>query len=178
MEENFSPGGESDPAPEAPRKIHFWRTDPRLVHSELLGMLQSGVKNPRMGIDQKASRSIRRGQAGVAAIFLSWEGGQYPISRKRDWVHAGRMVTPQSSPALATATTPTAPRPSEDEIRDYANHLYVQRGSLNGHDRDDWLEAEACLGASIPKESSRTRMHHHTQITERAALPLVKHGRS
>ena len=72
----------------------------------------------------------------------------------------------------------TAPQPSEDEIRDYANHLYVQRGSLNGHDCDDWLEAEACLGANIPKESSRTRMHHHTQITERAALPLVAHGRS
>ena len=31
---------------------------------------------------------------------------------------------------------------SEDEIRDYANHLYVQHGSLNGHDCDDWLEAE------------------------------------
>ena len=104
------------------------------------------------------------------------------------------MITPQSSSALATASTApatghrstpsaiqpsaAAPRPSEDEIRDYANHLYVQRGSLKGHDRDDWLEAEACLGASIPKESSRTRMHHHTQITERAALPLVKHGRS
>ena len=71
----------------------------------------------------------------------------------------------------------TAPQPSEDEIRDYANHLYVQHGSLNGHDRDDWLEAEACLRANIPKASSRTRMHDHTQITERAVLPLVKHGR-
>lgn len=77
-----------------------------------------------------------------------------------------------------TQLSATAPQPSEDEIRDYANHLYVQHGSLNGHDCDDWLEAEACLRASIPKESSRTRMHHHTQITERAALPLVKHGRS
>ncbi len=72
----------------------------------------------------------------------------------------------------------SAPQPSEDEIRDYANHLYVQRGAANGHDRDDWLEAEACLRADIPKEASRTRMHHHTQITERAVLPLVKHGRS
>jgi hypothetical protein len=104
------------------------------------------------------------------------------------------MITSQNSPLPAARTTPTAtgtrltpsaiqpsataPRPSEEEIRDYANHLYVQRGSVNGHDRDDWLEAEACLGANIPKESSRTRMHHHTQITERAALPLVKHGRS
>jgi hypothetical protein len=104
------------------------------------------------------------------------------------------MITPQNSPAPVARTTPPAtsprstpsaiqpsapaPRPSEDEIRDYANHLYVQHGSLNGHDRDDWLEAEACLGANIPKEASRTRMHHHIQITERAALPLVKHGRT
>ena len=73
---------------------------------------------------------------------------------------------------------PAAPRHTEDEIRAYANHLYVQRGSLHGHDHDDWLEAEACLGRNIPMELSHTRMHHHTQITERAALPLVKHGRS
>lgn len=91
-------------------------------------------------------------------------------------------TTPPVTPALATPASTqlsaTAPQPSEDEIRNYANHLYVQRGSVNGHECDDWLEAEACLGASIPKESSRTRMHHHTQITDRAALPLVKHGRS
>jgi hypothetical protein len=78
----------------------------------------------------------------------------------------------------AGQSSATASQPPEDEIRDYANHLHVQQGSLNGHDRDDWLEAEACLRANIPKESSRTRMHHHAQITERAALPLVKHGRS
>ncbi len=71
---------------------------------------------------------------------------------------------------------PAAP-PTEDEIRDYANHLYVQHGSVNGYDDDNWREAEACLRAGIPKESSRTRMHHHTQITERAALALVKHGK-
>jgi len=81
------------------------------------------------------------------------------------------ITTPMQPPA-------TAAQPSEDEIRDYANHLYVQHGSVDGHDCADWLEAEACLRASVPKELTRTRMHHHTQITERAALPLVKHGRS
>jgi hypothetical protein len=70
-----------------------------------------------------------------------------------------------------------ASQPSVDEIRDYANHLYLQHGSVNGHDADDWLEAEACLRAGVPKEASRTRMHHHTQIIVRAALPLVKHGK-
>ena len=104
------------------------------------------------------------------------------------------MVPSQKTPAPAARPTPpksavqptpaasqpaaTAPQPSEAEIRDYANHLYVQRGALNGHDSDDWREAEACLRANIPKEFSRTRLHHLTQITERAALPLVKHGRS
>lgn len=101
-------------------------------------------------------------------------------------MHSHLMVTSQNSTARATHTTPpsakkrstTAAQPSEDEIRDYANHLYVERGALNGHDCDDWLEAEACLRANIPKESSRTRMHHHSRITERAVLPLVNHGRT
>ena len=95
-----------------------------------------------------------------------------PIARTTPPVPAAHP-TPSSKQFSATA-----PQPSEGEIRDYANHLYVQRGSVNGHDCDDWLEAEACLGANIPKESLRTRMHHHTQITERAVLPLVRHGSS
>jgi len=74
--------------------------------------------------------------------------------------------------------SPIGGQAPEDEIRDYANHLFLQRGSVYGRDLDDWLEAKACLAANIPKELSHTRMHHHTQITERAALPLVKHGRS
>jgi len=83
-------------------------------------------------------------------------------------------------PPLTTSGQPfaTAVQPSEDTVRDYANHLYRQHGASNGHDLDDWLEAEACLRANIPKEASRSRMHHHTQITERAGIPLVKHGRS
>ena len=121
-------------------------------------------------------------------------GVQDPISQKQEPVHSRHMVTSQkpTAPTARTTTSVSAPhptpssrpifatatQPSEDEIRDYANHLYVQHGSLNGHDRDDWLEAEACLRANIPKESSRSRMHHHTQITERTVLPLVKHGRS
>jgi hypothetical protein len=93
---------------------------------------------------------------------------------------AARVTPVASAHPMLSGTPPSAPAPHlpENEIRDYANHLYVQRGGLNGYDHDDWLEAEACLRAHIPKEASRTRMHHHAQITERAVLPLVKHGRS
>ena len=115
------------------------------------------------------------------------------MARMLDRGHAGPMATlPNATvsagptpPAIPTQTTrpaePTAtatPRPSDEEIRDYAHHLYVQRGSQPGHAGDDWLEAAACLAAAIPPESTRTRLHRHTQLTERAALPLVKHGRT
>ncbi|HVW22158.1 MAG TPA: DUF2934 domain-containing protein [Opitutaceae bacterium] len=54
----------------------------------------------------------------------------------------------------------TAPRePTTEEIRDYAYHLYAQEGCVDGHDLDHWLEAEACLRASVPREHSRTRLH-------------------
>jgi len=80
---------------------------------------------------------------------------------------------PTVSPAAVPPGTPT-----EDDIRSYANHLYHARGSTDGHDRDDWLEAEACLRANIPREAAHTRLHHHSVLTARAVLPLIKHGRS
>jgi len=51
--------------------------------------------------------------------------------------------------------------PTEDEIRDYAHHLYVQSGCVPGRDMDHWLEAETCLLANIPKEHAHTRLHRH-----------------
>jgi hypothetical protein len=59
---------------------------------------------------------------------------------------------------------PIAPpwQPTEEEIRDYAYHLFVQEGCAHGHDLEHWLEAEACLRASIPREHARTRLHRHT----------------
>jgi hypothetical protein len=53
--------------------------------------------------------------------------------------------------------------PHQDEIRDYAFHLYVQGGCHPGHDLEDWLEAKACILAHIPKENSRARLHHQSQ---------------
>ena len=52
--------------------------------------------------------------------------------------------------------------PTEDDVRDYAYHLYLQSGCVPGHDLENWLEAKACLSACIPKSKTHTRLHHHT----------------
>ncbi|MEO6004666.1 MAG: DUF2934 domain-containing protein [Opitutus sp.] len=60
----------------------------------------------------------------------------------------------------ARATAPTQ-EPSEDAVRDYAYHLYLQGRCEPGHDVDNWLEATACLKANIPTHSSHSRLHQH-----------------
>ena len=40
---------------------------------------------------------------------------------------------------------------TEDEIRDYAFHLYVQGGHRHGSDVDYWREAEDCLRANLDR---------------------------
>ncbi|MEO6006374.1 MAG: DUF2934 domain-containing protein [Opitutus sp.] len=62
------------------------------------------------------------------------------------------MKSKLSEPAIAVA-------PTEDEIRDYAQHLYEQSGCQQGHDVENWLEAKACLEAHIPKHETRARLH-------------------
>ncbi len=98
------------------------------------------------------------------------------------------LVAPTARPAATPPTVAASPAvspaavspgdPTEDDIRSYANHLYRARGSTDGHDGEDWLEAEACLRANIPREAAHTRVHHHTLLTARAVVPLIKHGRS
>jgi len=41
----------------------------------------------------------------------------------------------------------TGPRPGQDEIARRAYELFLQRGSVPGHETDDWLQAEAELTA-------------------------------
>jgi hypothetical protein len=57
---------------------------------------------------------------------------------------------------------------SEDDIGQYAYHLYCQSGCIAGRDLDNWLEAEACLRAHIPKEDSHLRLHRHLNGKKRA----------
>jgi hypothetical protein len=41
----------------------------------------------------------------------------------------------------------SGPRPGQDEIARRAYELFLQRGSVPGHETDDWLQAEAELSA-------------------------------
>jgi hypothetical protein len=56
-----------------------------------------------------------------------------------------------------------SPLLNEDDVRDYAYHLYVQNGHRNDRCMENWLEARACLEACIPKSESHIRLHRHLQ---------------
>jgi hypothetical protein len=59
-------------------------------------------------------------------------------------------------------------KPSEDDIRAYAYHLYCQNHYQPGQDLANWFEAIACLNANIPHHHLETRLHYRLQ-TEAAA---------
>jgi hypothetical protein len=63
-----------------------------------------------------------------------------------------------SNPLIPAETKPAF---TDDDIRDYAFHLYQQSGCEPGRDLDNWLEAKACLTANISKDQSRSRLHRH-----------------
>lgn len=71
------------------------------------------------------------------------------------------------------ASGPVRRAPTDDEISDYAYHLYQQSGCLPGHDLDNWLEAKACLEASIPKHQARLRLHRHQHHPAPDAIALL-----
>jgi hypothetical protein len=62
--------------------------------------------------------------------------------------------------------------PAENDIREYAYHLYLQGSRTPGHDTDDWLEAKACLKTNIPQAVSRTRLHQHLKGPQ-GGLPVA-----
>jgi Spy/CpxP family protein refolding chaperone len=74
------------------------------------------------------------------------------------------------------------------QARQLHHTTYAQMLALLTPDQQKSLQAlsppepEHCCTntAAVPggKGTATTRMHHHAQITERAVLPLVKHGRS
>ena len=64
--------------------------------------------------------------------------------------------------------------PSEQDIRDYAFHLYQQSRCEPGRDLDNWLEATACLRADIPAHHSGTRLHQYVNGSGAVSLLAVE----
>ena len=56
------------------------------------------------------------------------------------------------------------PQPAQDEIARRAYELYLQRGSVPGHETDDWLQAEAELSA----EAAQGEQREETQPARRS----------
>lgn len=48
--------------------------------------------------------------------------------------------------------------PTDDEIRDYAHHLYEQSGCIPGRDLENWLEARDCLMAQAKFAKPETHL--------------------
>jgi len=56
--------------------------------------------------------------------------------------------------------------PGDDDIREYAYHLYQQSNFTPGQDLDNWLEATACLKAAIPSNLSGSWLYRHVNGLE------------
>ena len=63
-----------------------------------------------------------------------------------------------------------AARPiTEDEIRDYAYHLYQQSGCVAGRDVENWFEAKACLEAVLTADFAGDR--HAGRVAKLSTIP-------
>jgi hypothetical protein len=65
----------------------------------------------------------------------------------------------------------SGPRPGQDEIARRAYELFLQRGSVPGHETDDWLQAEAELvagGGETERAESQTPAPEQRRPTEGA----------
>ena len=56
---------------------------------------------------------------------------------------------------------PAFPKPTEQEIREFAYHLYVKSGCVPGRDLENWQEAESRLRAKHASGSAHERPHPH-----------------
>jgi hypothetical protein len=74
--------------------------------------------------------------------------------------------------------TPDRPTVADLEVRDYAYHLFEQRGAIPGRDLDHWLEA------NVPQHRPHLRLHYPrppvpvdtvaTVTLDAAAIPFQK----
>lgn len=77
---------------------------------------------------------------------------QSVVSSDIPLLEARSFYMKNKSPAKSAVVTSAAP--SEQEISDYAFHLYQQGNCEHGHDLDHWQEASACLIAGTPRTTA------------------------
>jgi DUF2934 family protein len=68
--------------------------------------------------------------------------------------------------ARSTKTTPTAFIPGDDDIARRAFELYCARGCEDGHDVEDWLQAERELREVTAAVESRPRRVRKPRLSE------------
>jgi hypothetical protein len=78
------------------------------------------------------------------------------------------ILKPEFSMKDEFSYSPLCFEASDEDIREYAYHLYRQSGSVPGRDLDNWLEAIACLKANIPLHRPDTPLHRHVNGPESA----------
>jgi len=68
--------------------------------------------------------------------------------------------------ARSTKATPTAFIPGDDEIARRAFELYCARGCEDGHDVEDWLQAERELHEATSAVESRPRRVRKPRLSD------------
>jgi len=79
---------------------------------------------------------------------------QKPKAAPRQKISSGKTLIPKEEPVIAQIEAESQHRYFEDlgsRLAKKAYELYVQRGQEDGHDIEDWLEAERQI---LPKEIS------------------------
>ena len=54
--------------------------------------------------------------------------------------------------------------PTEDEIRERAYYIFLERKGAPGHEADDWIRAESELKLRVASNSSASRLANDAQI--------------
>ena len=101
---------------------------------------------------EKPSKNLKKAPAKKTAA--GGKNTQKPKATPRRKVSSSQTINPKEDPVTAPTGAESQYRYFEDlgsRIASRAYELYVQRGQEDGHDIEDWLEAERQI---LPKEIS------------------------
>ena len=93
------------------------------------------------------------GKVGGPRIILSPDAGIYWVCRPGHYLQRSE-TTMKPTPTPLTTTQPTieSTRDLQEQIHRRAYELYEQRGRDDGHELDDWLQAES----EVTKQKAKT----------------------